>query len=113
MDQKRERNRQRNSLLLVGTLCQSDGAREEFKIRNLSASGLMGEMDAPPGCGETVSVEVGQLGPIPATVIWLRQRRFGLEFGSEIDPASAYRPIGGSPKPFKPSAPADVKKRLI
>jgi len=113
MDQKRERNRQRSSLLLVGTLRLSEGAAEEFKIRNLSATGLMGEMDAPPGCGETVSVEVGQLGPLAATVVWLRQRRFGLEFESEIDPASAYRPVGRSPQPFKPSPSADLKKRLI
>jgi len=112
MDQKHERSRQRNSLLLVATLRLPNGTQQEFKVRNLSATGLMGETDDPPNCGDAVSVEVGPLSSIAGTVIWQRQKRFGLKFGTEIDPAAAYRPIGGSPRPYEPPAP-EIRKRPL
>lgn len=112
MDQKRERSRQRNTLLLVATLCLPDGTQQEFKVRNLSATGLMGETNDPPNCGDSVSVEVGQLSSIAGTVIWQRQKRFGLKFDTEVDPAAAYRPIGGSPKRYESPAPETRKRPL-
>jgi hypothetical protein len=56
-------------------------------LRNVSASGAMGEMANPPAVGEAVSLQVGSATTVVAVVVWKLEDRFGLKFEREVDPA--------------------------
>jgi hypothetical protein len=89
--------------------CQEDGAREAREpaqrlqrmlnvamrgrrfgganaiVRNISPRGLGGTTKQWLVRGEQIQVELPNLGPVPATVIWTDGIRFGARFCTEID----------------------------
>jgi hypothetical protein len=61
-------------------------------ILNLSSNGVMvdGVAGVPPGAA--VSLEIGQVGWVEATVAWSMESRCGLAFVAPIDPELALAP---------------------
>ena len=112
MDKVGNRRAQRSNMLLAAELRVGEGQARSCRVRNISATGMMGEMEWPPEQVDQISIKLGELGWIEATLAWKRPPRFGLEFTSPIDPVAARRPIGGTPKPFKPE-PLDPPKRIL
>jgi len=61
------------------------GERERLmRVRNVSAGGLMGEINEPPQVGEQVSVELSSQ-KIPSSVVWIREGLVGLKFDNSVD----------------------------
>jgi len=87
------RRHDRDSLLLRATLRLGHGYENfDFRVRNLSATGLMGEGPFTIVAGTPVVVELRNLGWIAATVAWSLDNRFGLAFHEEIDPHAVRQP---------------------
>jgi len=81
------RQHERDSLLLKATLRLTDSHAEyTFRVRNLSAAGLMGEASFEIAPGVQVAVSLRNLGWVPATVAWSLEGRFGLAFHEAIEP---------------------------
>src|SRR4051794_40896006 len=59
-----------SAMLRIAKLSCSTGD-QLIKVKNLSAGGLMGYVNHPPGVGEQVGVELSSQ-KIPATVVWTR-----------------------------------------
>ena len=112
MDEDGKRRAPRSNMLLAAELRVGEGQAKSCRVRNISATGMMGEMEWPPEPVDQVSIRLGDLGWIEAIVAWQRPPRFGLEFTSPIDPVAARRPVGGTPKPFKPER-FDPPKRIL
>ena len=112
MAEEGQRQASRSNTLLTAELRVGEEQARPCRVRNISATGLMGDMEWPPGQGENVSVKLWELGWTEATVAWSRPPRFGLQFASPIDPVAARRPVGGTPKPFEPD-PHDPRKRIL
>jgi len=96
------RSDSRDSFFLLANICV-DGAREpsRVRVRNLSNGGMMGEGDALVRRGDCVTVELGSVGAIPATIAWVQGRRFGVAFDREIDAERARRPVAtASDRPY-------------
>jgi hypothetical protein len=60
-------------------------------LRNVSATGAMGETADPPAVGEAVSLRLGADTTVVAVVVWKLEDRFGLKFEREVDPAEYTR----------------------
>jgi len=87
-----EENRQiaRDSLFLMADL-RVDGLEGEsrIKVRNLSPGGMMGEGMVRVVRGTPVKVNIRNIGWVPGSVAWVQDNRFGVAFGTEIDPKLA------------------------
>jgi hypothetical protein len=73
---------------------ETEGVDVPFRIRNLSSSGLMGEIDYPLERDEVVVVIIRNVGERRAHIVWNDGRRFGMKFARPIDPKSARQPVG-------------------
>jgi hypothetical protein len=82
-----KRNAPRNNLLL-SSICHWPvrGQDERVKIRNVSATGLMAEGTLGATIGETVMLELRNIGAIEGIVAWVQSNRFGVAFAQPIDP---------------------------
>ncbi|MCF8708264.1 PilZ domain-containing protein [Rhizorhapis sp. SPR117] len=58
-------------------------------IRNISSGGLGAKCDDVLIKGEEVAVLLANIGAIDATVMWVRDGAFGLQFHEKIDPENA------------------------
>ena len=112
MNDDGKRQAARSNMLLTAQLRVGDGPEHPCRVRNISATGLMIEMAWPQEGGDNVSVKLGELGWVAATVAWRQPPRFGLAFLDAIDPVAARRPVGETPKPFEPDPP-DFRKRVL
>jgi hypothetical protein len=112
MNGKSSRGDERNSTLLVAELRIGEAAARKVLLRNVSATGLMAEMDAAPAQGEIVRITVGQLDRVPGVVMWRVEKRFGVRFETPIDPAAVKRPMTSSPRPYEPP-PLDLRKPVL
>jgi hypothetical protein len=81
------RRHRRDTMLLQATLQFDNGQSLRFRVRNISASGLLGEAPGAIAPGALVVVELRNVGHVPATVAWSLDGRFGLAFLDSIDPA--------------------------
>ena len=90
----------RDSLFLLAQL-RVDGQDEVYrvKVRNLSAGGMMAEGSVPVMRGQSVSVELRNIGWVPGSVAWKQDERFGIAFLDEIDPKLARAPLTASAPP--------------
>ena len=90
----------RDSLFLLAQV-KVDGHDESYrvKVRNLSAGGMMAEGSVPVMRGQSVAVELRNIGWVPGSVAWKQDERFGIAFLDEIDPKLARAPIGASAPP--------------
>jgi hypothetical protein len=99
---REHRRHPRNSMLLQAMLRLENSCQTlKFRVRNLSATGLMGEAPLDLAPGTVVSVELRNVGTVPATVAWSLEGRFGLAFLETIDPAL----VRQLPPPDVPTGP--------
>ena len=93
----------RDSLFVLADV-RLDGVDEpvKVKVRNLSSGGMMAEGGTRPQRGQTVWVDVRNIGWVEGTVAWVQDTRFGIAFREEIDPkiARAPAPVGESTPRF-------------
>lgn len=98
-----KRNRQRDSLLLMGTIkAAGDYARDTqpIRIRNLSSTGLMADSQAAYDQGTSVEIGLRGIGFVEGEIIWVREGRMGITFRETIDPKRARRKIDAKVDPY-------------
>lgn len=85
----------RDSLLLLTELRNGKGvALGKARIRNLSATGMMIETDAPLVKDQDLQFELRGVGAISGCVAWVRADRIGVVFDEAIDPQRTRKPVG-------------------
>lgn len=93
-----KRTRKRDSLFLSARLqVGGDGIVHDVRVRNLSAGGLMAELDRPVESGTAVKLEMRGLGDMTGTVAWSTRGRMGIALDHPIDPSRARKPVGTGP----------------
>ncbi len=77
---------------------RADGVEGDHRvrIRNLSPGGLMAEGNIKVARGQTVWVQLRNIGWVEGTVAWIQENRFGVAFQSEIDARLARAPAVSS-----------------
>lgn len=89
------RSRQRDSLFLTANLRFADEAEgREVRVRNLSAGGLMVELERIVAPDTAVRLDMRNLGELSGTVAWCTQGRIGIALDHPIDPRRARKPVG-------------------
>ncbi|MET0375693.1 MAG: PilZ domain-containing protein, partial [Rhizorhabdus sp.] len=94
--QEGKRTRQRDSLLLMGTIkAAGDYARQTqpIRVRNLSSTGLMADSQVDYDLGASVEIGLRGIGIVAGEIVWVRDGRMGITFGETIDPLRARRPV--------------------
>ncbi|KKC24482.1 PilZ domain-containing protein [Sphingomonas sp. SRS2] len=94
--QQGKRTRQRDSLLLMGTIkAAGDYARQTqpIRVRNLSSTGLMADSQVDYDLGASVEIGLRGIGIVAGEIIWVRDGRMGITFGETIDPKRARQPV--------------------
>lgn len=94
--QQGKRTRQRDSLLLMGTIkAAGDYARQTqpIRVRNLSSTGLMADSQIDYDVGASVEVGLRGIGIVAGEIIWVRDNRMGITFAETIDPKRARMPV--------------------
>ncbi|WP_174280583.1 PilZ domain-containing protein [Sphingomonas bacterium] len=69
----------------------------DARVRNLSAEGLMIELDHVVEPGTTVSLQIRGLGDLTGKVAWCTRGRIGIALDRPIDPRRARKPVGQGP----------------
>lgn len=84
----------RYAVMLAGTIKLQASRRDgmPIRVRDISASGLMGECGYPTRIGDLVEVEIPRFGRITGRVRWGAMGRVGIQFDEAIDPAIAFSP---------------------
>ena len=90
MDDDEKRQQPRDSLFLMAR-CRASIESEIFRIKvlNLSASGLMADATEPPTNGESLQVEIRNIGWVEGRIVWVQHLRFGFAFDRKINPKAA------------------------
>lgn len=112
MDGSENRQIARDSLFVMADLRLGGGEEEHrIKVRNLSAGGMMGEGTVRVARGDTVEVNIRNVGWVPGSVAWVQEDRFGVAFSEEIDPKVARAPVAAPTHTSQPHAykPQDAK----
>lgn len=94
MDGNENRQIARDSLFVMADLrvAALDG-EHRIKVRNLSSGGMMGEGAVRVERGDTVEVNIRNIGWVSGTVAWVQDDRFGVALHEEIDPKVARAPV--------------------
>ncbi|MEY2942371.1 MAG: hypothetical protein RLY97_385 [Pseudomonadota bacterium] len=80
----------RDSLFVMAKLrLQGNGCEQNVRVRNLSAGGLMAEGNFRPVTGQTLAIDIRNIGWVDGNVAWVQDNRFGIVFHQEIDPKVA------------------------
>jgi PilZ domain len=91
------RGQNRNSLLVKAMLrFPATGEQGEARVRNISAGGLMAEAPVRAGRGETVEVQLKNIGWVAGKVAWVAESRFGIAFDYPINPKATQQPVGSN-----------------
>lgn len=91
----RPRTQGRDSTFLkAGLIRCADGKREEVRVRNVSAGGLMAETATRFVEGEDVFLDLRGIGEVAGNVTWREGPRIGIRFVEAIDPYLVRRPVG-------------------
>lgn len=95
MDGNENRQIARDSLFVMADLRLSGTEGEHrIKVRNLSAGGMMGEGRVRVMRGDSIEVNIRNIGWVTGSVAWVQDERFGVAFHEEIDPKVAREPVG-------------------
>lgn len=90
-----EPRRNRDSLFLMARIRLGTAEQwADVRVRNLSAGGLMAEIDAAMAIDTPVELELRGIGQINGRVAWQAEGRTGIAFDAEIDPLKARKPVG-------------------
>jgi hypothetical protein len=95
-----KRQRSRDSLVLTAQirLDRETGLRE-VRVRNLSAGGLMVELDEDADVGTPVMIKLQGIGEVNGKIAWCTEGRMGIALDSLIDPDKVPRPSGSGKSP--------------
>ena len=109
MDDSELRHITRDSLFVMADL-RIDGLEGEHRIRvrNLSSGGMMAEGTFKVQRGQSVWINVRNVGWVEGAVAWVQESRFGIAFREEIDPLVARAPQTageGTPRFVRPPLP--------
>jgi hypothetical protein len=92
-----DRATERRSFFLNAVISIEERGGFVARIRNLSAGGMMVELDQAPdpewAPGERVATELRNIGTVKGEIAWAGGRRFGVRFDREIDPELARKPV--------------------
>jgi len=99
--EQNDRRRPRTKRLLSAELRTAGNAPRKVVVRDISPTGLMGDMGASPPAGEDVEVKLGALGWVAGKVVWNREGKFAVQFVGEIDPA-AIKTVTIDAQPYMP-----------
>lgn len=87
--------RARDSLFLLADLMiEENGEQHKVKVRNLSAGGMMVESDLEVTQGQSIVVNLRNIGPVRGEIAWARSGRFGVAFNRPVNPKLARKPVG-------------------
>ena len=87
--------RARDSLFLLADLMiEENGEQHKVKVRNLSAGGMMVESDLDVTQGQSIVVNLRNIGPVRGEIAWARSGRFGVAFNRPVNPKLARKPVG-------------------
>jgi len=76
------------SILFADVQVAGDDTVCRVKVRNLSASGMMGEGPVKVVPGSRITAQFDQSVKVKGAVAWVQQGRFGVAFDEEADTAS-------------------------
>lgn len=77
----------RDSLFVMAALrLIGDDTEYRIRVRNLSSGGLMAEGGPKVARGQTVALNVRNMGWVDGSVAWVQGSRYGIAFCEEIDP---------------------------
>lgn len=107
-----KRSRKRDSLFLSARLSfGTETAIYDVRVRNLSAGGLMAELERMIEPGTTVRLEMRGLGEMSGHVAWCAHGRLGISLDQQIDPARARKPVGAGKRTPQFAKPLTVAAR--
>ena len=87
--------RDRDSLFLKAEMrLPEKGLEIEARVRNLSSGGLMAEAPVHVDRGDSVEINMRNIGWIGGSVAWTSEGRFGVAFNQPIDPKIVRKPVG-------------------
>lgn len=90
-----DRARDRDSLLLKAVMRHiGSNTQTEARVRNLSAGGMMAEAAVKVERGDSVEVDLRNVGWVAGKVAWVSENRFGIAFEHPIDPKIVRKPVG-------------------
>jgi hypothetical protein len=118
LDDAADRASERRSFFLSTKLVLATAGTFQARVRNLSAGGMMVELEAAPqpewAPGDPVSAELQNIGTVRGEIAWAGGRRFGIKFDHEVDPEQARRPSLG-PKDVTPDylRPITLPNRVL
>lgn len=93
--QESARKARRDSLFLLTVMTSPAGLDlGSARVRNLSATGMMADVEQPLAKGDRVFTELRGIGRISGTVAWTKDDRVGIAFDQAIDPQLARKPVG-------------------
>jgi hypothetical protein len=96
--QSRPPRAQRTSVMLTATILSGEGDQAtRHRVRDISSRGLRIDNAGGLRPGATVSISLGSLQDIPATVHWTRAGFAGLAFAEEINLKDAHKRAGSAP----------------
>ncbi len=106
------RRQSRRSLRLETSGRMPDGAAANVTVHNLSAAGLLLETDLALGVGEVLAVDLPDIGPVGAQIVWQSGELFGCAFEQALGEAAlaAAQLRGSAPGLREPPARAPVAK---
>ena len=91
-----KRRLERDSLFLTAHLRFGDEDKvREVRVRNLSAEGLMVELDRASDVGVPVVLDLRGIGEVSGKVAWYMAGRAGIALDFAIDPKKARKPVSG------------------
>jgi len=90
-----EATRNARDSVFLHAMVSSNTASVQFRVRNISSSGLMAEGPLTFDQGDEVDVDLRNIGRIHGKVVWIDEGRFGMAFDRSIDPKQARKPVGG------------------
>src|SRR5262245_35250607 len=93
----------RESLFIL-TLFTTPGGEYlgKARVRNLSATGMMADCEAPLTNGQKVQMDLRGVGRVEGNIVWEKDGRVGVAFDREIDPILVRRPVNASKSAMMP-----------
>jgi transcriptional regulator with XRE-family HTH domain len=83
-----DRHEPRRRLRLETSGVAPDGAEANVTVHNLSAAGLLIETDLELRIGARLAVDLPQVGPVGAEIVWASERLFGCAFEQALGEAA-------------------------
>ena len=101
------RRQSRRALRLETSGTLPSGSEANVTVHNISAAGLLIETELALGVGEVLAVDLPQVGPVGAEIVWQSEQLFGCAFQQALGEAAlAAAQLRGDVQIGAPVAPA-------